>query len=414
MTAAVTGRPAPCRGAGGGWLDPAGRAAGGLRGPAAGARQECPYALTLGYDRMVAGLGLQSSDLQRLLAGKLVMVGGQFRASNDWVESPVQGEAPGVHYHAMALDNLIEDGAELSAQREHDVRLRPSEEPADRRSGVLRRARRDGAQQPLGPRGRNADGAAAARRGLCAALSAASSAPRSASVVAATWLGVSYAHRSPINWIGITACVLGFLFYATRETLPARHPGLDRAPALGAPAAWRAGADFPALPEVRGGPAADSPRPRRPPSHSRCQARRRRAIRPPHPKRQGGARPCSKLVSSSSLALLLGPACRRRRPGTVVKVLRPQLHTFDAKGQPAGTLDASRPEGARADRGHGRRRQRRHQSRRQGRVPARPRRADRGRQRRLHAGADRRPARPAAPMPPPTWASAARRTASSQ
>ena len=33
--------------------------------------------------------------------------------------------------------------------------------------------------------------------------------------------GVAYAHRSPINWIGIYACVLGFLFYATRETLPA-------------------------------------------------------------------------------------------------------------------------------------------------------------------------------------------------
>jgi len=40
-------------------------------------------------------------------------------------------------------------------------------------------------------------------------------------VAAATWLGVSYAHRSPINWIGIGACALGFLFYATRRTLPA-------------------------------------------------------------------------------------------------------------------------------------------------------------------------------------------------
>ena len=44
----------------------------------------------------------------------------------------------------------------------------------------------------------------------------------SLSVVAgATWLGVVYAHRSPINWIGLTAVALGFLFYATRETLPA-------------------------------------------------------------------------------------------------------------------------------------------------------------------------------------------------
>src|SRR5580693_84677 len=40
-------------------------------------------------------------------------------------------------------------------------------------------------------------------------------------VLLATWFGVAFAHRSPINWIGITACVVGFLFYATRETLPA-------------------------------------------------------------------------------------------------------------------------------------------------------------------------------------------------
>ena len=36
-----------------------------------------------------------------------------------------------------------------------------------------------------------------------------------------TWFGVVFAHTAPINWIGITAVVLGFLFYATRETLPA-------------------------------------------------------------------------------------------------------------------------------------------------------------------------------------------------
>jgi len=40
-------------------------------------------------------------------------------------------------------------------------------------------------------------------------------------VLLATWLGVTYAHRSPINWIGISACALGFLFYATRQILPA-------------------------------------------------------------------------------------------------------------------------------------------------------------------------------------------------
>jgi hypothetical protein len=37
----------------------------------------------------------------------------------------------------------------------------------------------------------------------------------------ATWVGVTFAHRSPINWIGLSSVALGFLFFATRETLPA-------------------------------------------------------------------------------------------------------------------------------------------------------------------------------------------------
>src|SRR5439155_6886984 len=44
-------------------------------------------------------------------------------------------------------------------------------------------------------------------------------------VVVATWFGVTYAHRSPINWIGLTSVALGFLFYATRQTLPADISG---------------------------------------------------------------------------------------------------------------------------------------------------------------------------------------------
>lgn len=40
-------------------------------------------------------------------------------------------------------------------------------------------------------------------------------------VLVFTWLGVRYLHRSPINWIGLTSVAVGFLFYATRQTLPA-------------------------------------------------------------------------------------------------------------------------------------------------------------------------------------------------
>ncbi len=52
-------------------------------------------------------------------------------------------------------------------------------------------------------------------------------------VATATWVGVSYAHRSPINWIGISACAVGFLFYATRQTLPADVLGsIEHLPAV--------------------------------------------------------------------------------------------------------------------------------------------------------------------------------------
>jgi len=220
MTKAVTGQPAPCRASGSGFLTRLGEQLAGLRGPATGARQECPYALTLGYDRMVAGLGLQSGDLARVLAGRLVMVGGQFRASNDWVESPVQGQAPGVHYHAMALDNLVEDGANY---RRNAAMMFDS----DLLKSILIAALAFFGIMGVMARNSLLDHAIATR--MEPRLRAIIYGPlyllifgaSIAVVAAATWFGVSLLHRAPINWIGIYACVLGFLFYATRETLPA-------------------------------------------------------------------------------------------------------------------------------------------------------------------------------------------------
>jgi hypothetical protein len=220
MTKDVTGRDAPCRTPGSGWVTRLGEQMANLRGPASGARQECPYALTLGYDRIVAGLGLEQSDLKRLLAGKLVLLGGQFRASNDWVESPVHGEAPGVHYHAMAIDNLLEDGVNYrrSGNQMIDSDLLKSLLIAAlafcgvmgvmARNSLLDHAIETRAEAKLRARvyGPLYVGIFGVSIGV---------------VLLATWLGVAYAHRAPINWIGITACVLGFLFYATRETLPA-------------------------------------------------------------------------------------------------------------------------------------------------------------------------------------------------
>ncbi|HEY1559585.1 MAG TPA: hypothetical protein VGF71_01710 [Caulobacteraceae bacterium] len=220
MTRAVTGRPAPCRGEGEGWRARLIEQLTSLRGPGAGQRQECPYALTLGYDRMVAGLGLQSRDLKRLLAGRMVMVGGQFRASNDWVESPVHGQAPGVQYHAMALDNLIEDGADYrrdsGALLDSDL-LKSLLVGALVFCGVMGVMARNSLLDRAVAKG--ADPRLAAR--VYAPLYIAMFTLSLAVVGVATWLGVSYAHRSPINWIGISACAIGFLFYATRQTLPA-------------------------------------------------------------------------------------------------------------------------------------------------------------------------------------------------
>ncbi len=41
------------------------------------------------------------------------------------------------------------------------------------------------------------------------------------------------------------------------------------------------------------------------------------------------------------IALLLAPSLAFAAGGTVTKVLRPQVHVFDDKGQPAGTVAAS-------------------------------------------------------------------------
>ncbi len=222
MTRAVSGADAPCRSPDSGWRARLGDQVAGWRGAGAGSgdRQECPYALTLGYDRLVAGVGLEAGDLRRLLAGRLVLIGGHFRASNDWVESPVHGQVPGVHYHAMALDNLIEAGPDYrrNANRFIDSDLLKSLLIAllafcgvlgvMLRNNLLDQAIEAGMEPKL-------------RAIIYGPLYLGLFLISIIAVAGATWFGVVYAHRSPINWIGLTTCALGFLFYATRQTLPA-------------------------------------------------------------------------------------------------------------------------------------------------------------------------------------------------
>lgn len=232
MTKAVSGHEAPCRGVDAGWRARLGGQMAGWKGSgaASGSQQECPYALTLGYDRLVAGVGLETRDLERLLAGRLVMVGGHFRASNDWVESPVHGQVPGVHYHAMALDNLIEAGPDYrrNATAFVDSDLLKSLLIAMLAFfGVLGVMLRNNLLDEAIEKGMEPKLRAIIYGPLYIALFATSILV----VAGATWFGVVFAHRSPINWIGLTTCALGFLFYATRQTLPADLCGsLEKAP----------------------------------------------------------------------------------------------------------------------------------------------------------------------------------------
>ena len=74
----------------------------------------CPYHQVIPIrafqylDRPVAGYGFSSSEMSASISGKIVLVGADLAASGDNVISPFHGRLPGVHVHAMALDNLIE------------------------------------------------------------------------------------------------------------------------------------------------------------------------------------------------------------------------------------------------------------------------------------------------------------------
>ena len=72
----------------------------------------CRYTLWMPYDRLVLGLGLTDDrDYPLLLNDTIVLVGGAMSTTNDTVPTPLHGRVPGVFYHAMATDNLMEFGA---------------------------------------------------------------------------------------------------------------------------------------------------------------------------------------------------------------------------------------------------------------------------------------------------------------
>ena len=71
----------------------------------------CRYSLWMPYERLVLGLGLSDDrDYPLLLNDTIVLVGGAMSTANDTVPTPLHGRIPGVFYHAMATDNLVEFG----------------------------------------------------------------------------------------------------------------------------------------------------------------------------------------------------------------------------------------------------------------------------------------------------------------
>lgn len=64
----------------------------------------CPYHRTLSMAQLNE---LPEAALASALAGRYVLVGANVPAYNDFANSPIHGLIPGVHLHAMALDNLL-------------------------------------------------------------------------------------------------------------------------------------------------------------------------------------------------------------------------------------------------------------------------------------------------------------------
>jgi hypothetical protein len=66
----------------------------------------CPYNQVVPV-RALKGKGFSNEELNEAISGKIVLIGADLKAVGDNVFSPLHGRLPGVHVHAMALDNLI-------------------------------------------------------------------------------------------------------------------------------------------------------------------------------------------------------------------------------------------------------------------------------------------------------------------
>ena len=71
-----------------------------------GLAQPCPFHLEVPYFA-IASNAADYPVAKAIFDGRIIIVGARFRNSSDTVLSPVHGQLPGMHWHAMATDNLI-------------------------------------------------------------------------------------------------------------------------------------------------------------------------------------------------------------------------------------------------------------------------------------------------------------------
>jgi hypothetical protein len=75
----------------------------------------CPYHRTLTFSEVAE---LDETALAQQLSGKYLFVGAKAAGYNDFAQSPVHGRVPGVHMHAMALDNFLTYGDDYKQSAE--------------------------------------------------------------------------------------------------------------------------------------------------------------------------------------------------------------------------------------------------------------------------------------------------------
>lgn len=87
---------------------PYARAAAQLTGirPIRAGQLACPYHPVIPL-RAFRSIGFREAELVEAIANSVVMLGGNIIGAADRIVSPVNGALPGVHAHAMALDNLM-------------------------------------------------------------------------------------------------------------------------------------------------------------------------------------------------------------------------------------------------------------------------------------------------------------------